>query len=102
MTRATAKNRINKILAASTKGLHSDECWAPVSETWKALRSAGFESNLLEAKYQQDDNGNPVSKSWTFEIEMEAGKPFFGIITAHGAGTVSDPLSRYDISAYVC
>jgi len=103
MTRTTAKNRMNKILSETTKGLYSDECWAPVGAAWKALTAAGFEPMVLEAKYGHDDsNGNPVSKTWKFEVAMETGKPMYGVITAHGAGTVADPLSRYDISAYVC
>jgi len=102
MTRTTAKNQINKILNTTTKGLFSDEYWKPVQETWTALRAAGFEVEIQSTRYGQDTKGNPSEKVWFFEIPFDGSKkPFQGILTCHGAGTVNDPLSKYDISAYV-
>jgi hypothetical protein len=101
MTRQTAKNRINKILRETTNGLHKDEAWIPVYAAWKALDDAGFVVNVLKSDYQQNYEGDLVSKTWLFEVEFNGKKPFSGILTAHGAGSVSYPLERYDISAYV-
>lgn len=100
MTRATAKNTINKILRTTTNGLHCDECWLPVYKAFEAIKQAGFELEISESKYAQDANGNPASKIWKYEITYGS-KPIYGVLTAHGAGTVADPLSKYDISAYV-
>lgn len=102
MTRITIKNKINKILRETTAGLHSDDCWSPVYASWDVIREAGFDLNITGATYQdKDDDGIPTSKVWTFEIDMGSKKPIYGILTAHGAGTVEDPLCKYDISAYV-
>ena len=100
MNRTTAKRQINKILSAGTQGLFSDEYWKPVNETWKALHDAGFQVEIQTAEYGWE-NGQPSQKVWKFTIPFEDKKPFYGVLTCHGAGTVKEPLSRYDISAYV-
>ena len=102
MTRVMIKNKINKILRETTKGLHNDTCWYPVQRAWDAIADAGFDLILTGATYQDDnDAGIATSKVWTFKIDMGVNKPIYGIITAHGAGSVKYPLDRYDISAYV-
>ena len=44
----------------------------------------------------------PQGKRWTFEINFtdNTGKPkkIFGNLTAAGAGSVQDPLEKYDIT----
>jgi hypothetical protein len=99
-SRQTTKNRINKILTATTKGRFNDEYWLPVQAAWKALHDAGYQVQINSSEYQWE-NGKPKDKQWKFEIPAEKGKPFYGVLTCHGAGTVEDPLSVYDISAYV-
>jgi len=101
MTRVTIKNRINKILREKTAGHFNDTGWVPVNTSFSAIREAGFDLNLTGTKYDKDAAGNPCSKTWTFEIDMGSKKPIFGICTAHGAGEIGNPLSSYDISAYV-
>jgi len=65
-------------------------------------QAAGFEVTIQNTKYGQDEKGTPCQKVWHFEISMGVDKkPLYGILTAHGAGTVEEPLKRYDISAYV-
>ncbi len=100
MTRVTAKNQINRILRDTTNGLHKDLCWLPIYEAMAQIRTAGFDIDFTGSKYQHDDKGTPVSKTWTFQIQYGK-KPILGIMTAHGAGSVADPLDRYDVSAYV-
>lgn len=100
-TRKTVKNQINKILGFHTSGFFTDEFWTPVNATFKELNAQGFEYVLTGTKYEHDANGTPCRKIWTFEIAY-GGKPFYGIITAAGAGSVKDPLDRYDVTAYVC
>lgn len=99
--RQTIKNRINKILSDTTKGRFHDDSWVPVHATWKALKEAGYPAEVQNTRYGQDTKGNPCEKVWHFEITAEKGKPFYGVLTCHGAGTVENPLSVYDISAYV-
>jgi len=100
MTRVTAKNRINKILRECTSGLFSDEYWQPIHKSFRAIIEAGFDIIITNTQYQEDYRGIPISKVWKFEIAF-GNKPIYGVMTAHGAGTVEDPLNRYDISAYV-
>lgn len=100
MTRQTVKNRVNKMLSELTKGLFTDDYWTPVYGAFRALEAAGFAVELTGSKYGHDEHGSPNEKVWTFQIPMGC-KPLYGILTAHGAGTVNDPISAYDISAYV-
>jgi hypothetical protein len=100
-TRNTYKNRINKILNENTKGLHRDSFWEPIHTALAKIREAGYGLEITGTNYKKDEAGSPCSKTWTFEIDMGSKKPFYGIATCHGAGTVSDPLSSYDISAYI-
>lgn len=100
MTRQTIKNKINATLHETTKGLFSDENWVPVHAAFRKLEEMGWTPQLTGARYGHDANGNPDQKVWTFEIAC-GNKPIYGIITAHGAGTVTDPLCCYDVSAYV-
>ena len=101
-TRATIKNRVNKILFENTKGLFNDDCWKPVYNAFNLINQAGYQVTITDSKYShRPEDGVAVSKSWRFEV-MTEGKPLFGVITAHGAGSIGDPLDRYDISAYIC
>jgi hypothetical protein len=102
MTRAKAKNRINKVLRESTAGLHNDDSWIPVYTTWREIEALGFEVYVLSGMYTKDDMGNPNSKICRFNVEYpDFKKQFECVFTAHSADTVSDPLSKYDIPAYV-
>lgn len=101
MTRVTAKNRVNKILSDNSKGSYTDQYWQPIHNIFKLLEAAGFNTILNSTLYRQNDAGIPISKEWRIEVLMETGKSLKGIITAHGAGSIEDPLDRYDISAYV-
>jgi hypothetical protein len=103
-----AATRVNKILSTISKGFFSDESWEGINKIFAKLKEAGLEVNLLGAKYggQSDsNNGMPTYKEWQISIPFVNNKgkeiELIGVITAHGAGTVEDPLSRYDITAYV-
>ena len=101
MTRNTFKNRINKILSDKSTGIFSDDYWKPIYGIWDALNAAGYHVNQMGSQYgDRNDTGVATSKTWEFEIEMEKGKPLYGVIVASGCGSVDDPLSRYDIVAY--
>ena len=101
MTRVQAKKAINEALRITTQGLFKDDYWSPVKAAFEAVRGLGFELNVTDSEYRHDDNFNPCEKVWKYEVIVEGLKPIYGVLTAHGAGTVADPLSKYDISAYV-
>ena len=63
---------------------------------------------MVSAKYgghADTSNGLPKYKEWQISIPFTNNKgrsaQLVGQITAHGAGSVEQPLDRYDITAYV-
>jgi len=105
---AVAAGRVNKVLGELSKGIFSDDSWQAINKIFEKLNQLGLEVNILSAKYggQQDTSNNmPKYKEWQISIPFtnKAGKPMelVGQITAHGAGSVQQPLDRYDITAYV-
>lgn len=103
-----AATRVNKILSDFSKGIFSDDSWQAVHKIFAKLKEVGLDVELLGAKYggQSDSSGGlPTYKEWQISIPFTNNKgksvQLIGQITAHGAGTVEDPLSRYDITAYV-
>lgn len=101
-----ARNIVSKIVPYDKiKGLFSDKDWSGVSQIWKAFNAYALNWQITKSDYYKDHNDPnaqmPVGKRWTFEIDFtnDKGKPMklYGSVVAAGAGTVQDPLSRYDI-----
>ena len=94
------KNKLYKAIAPYTKGLFSDTSWQAIQNIWKVLDNIGVDWAMTDAKY--DGKVPPESKYWKFEINFtnNKGRPdkLYGVVTAHGAGSVEDPLSKYDIT----
>jgi DNA-directed RNA polymerase subunit RPC12/RpoP len=86
----------------NTNGLFKDEYWEPINKFFKDIRDMGIDIELVGNKYHHNDNGTPDSKWWRFRIQFTTDKYkvgiINGIITAHGAGSVQNPLDKYDIS----
>ncbi len=104
MTKKQIMQRVNQILGQHTAGFFSDTSWQPIHATFKALSDAGFELDMTTCEYRHDSEGKPIAKVWQFEIPFVDDKGtaciIFVNITASGAGSVQDPLSRYDVVAY--
>ena len=87
------------------KGFFSDQAWQGVNQVWTALDNAGLDWNVTGSQYYPPGTVPPEGKIWKFEIRFtnKTGKPtvLYGTVTAAGAGSVQDPLERYDITAYV-
>jgi hypothetical protein len=103
-----AASRVNKILAEISKGIFSDNSWEAISNIFKKLKESGAEATLLDAKYgghADSNSGMPTYKEWKISIPFINNKgksaALVGQITAHGAGSVDQPLDKYDITAYV-
>ena len=104
-SKASLKNKIYKVIAPITKQFYSDESWEGVNQVWKAFDGLGLDWNMTEAYYgsgQYDKTVPPERKTWKFEINFtnQKGRPnvMYGVLVAAGAGSVEDPLSRYDIT----
>lgn len=103
-----AAGRVNKVLAELSRGIFSDNSWETINKIFEKLKSLGLEVTVTSTKYGgQADNqhGMPTYKEWQISIPFtnNKGRPvqLVGQITAHGAGTVEQPLDRYDVTAYV-
>lgn len=100
MPRSKAVKLVNHVLAgAPTKGIFGDQWWLGVKQVWRALDDAGVPYHLTDNRYENDGQEMPVRKIWTFEVPCENGV-VYGRVTAAGAGSVQDPLERYDVTAY--
>ncbi len=104
----SAASAVNKVLAQLSKGIFSDQSWEAINKIFQKLKEMGLETTVISAKYggQNDtSNGMPKYKEWQISIPFtnNKGKPtqLVGQITAHGAGSIEQPLDRYDITAYV-
>lgn len=101
----SARNMVNKIIHPYTVGFFSDQYWEPVNQIRDALDQAGLSWSFTNNRYTHDEQGRPNGKEWTFKVEFSnnrnRGTTLWGIIKATGAGTIEEPLSRYDLVAYV-
>ncbi len=105
MSRSRASRFVNKVLSKHTKGFFRDTAWQAVHRVWKDMDDAGLEWNLTDNYYTENEEGIAASKTWKFEVEFlnnrERLTKLSGVIIASGAGSVEDPLDRYDLVAYV-
>ena len=96
----------NKIIPHDLiKGFFSDQAWEGIRQIWTAFDQAGLDWNITNAQYYPAGTVPPEGKIWYFEIRFVNNKGretvLNGTATAAGAGSVEDPLERYDITAYV-
>ena len=102
-TKKSAINYIYKIVGRTNDGFFSDRYWQPVHKTFKILGSNNIPYVLSNSKYDNED-GIPIRKSWFFEIpyrdkrNLKKKSTIYGTLTAAGAGSVKDPLSKYDVT----
>lgn len=85
-----------------TKKIYNDQYWKPIKEIFDELNKDDIDFKLEKTYYTHDENGNPNSKIWEIGIDFMDDKnqdnTIFARITAHGAGSINDPLDRYDIT----
>ena len=102
----TLKGQIYKQIEHLTKGMFSDDNWAPVHQIFDTFKQMGLNWQLTDSQYHHDpsqpERRLPSSKRWTFEINFtnQNNKPdkLYGQIIASGAGPISDIMSRYDLA----
>jgi len=101
MTKQTIKNRINNVIYDNTKGFYNDEDWSGVKNVFNQLENKGYEVTIMD-QYYDNSQGFMSLKKWIFIVTDKINKfAFQGVLNAHSAGTVNDPMSRYDISCYL-
>jgi len=104
ISRRKVADLVNKAIKnARVGGFFDDEYWRPVQRIWDQFNRMGIPFSITSAEYQKE-RGTPVSKTWKFEVPFtnERGRPqiVYGQVVAAGAGSVEDPLERYDVTAY--
>lgn len=106
VSKQKAARFVNEIISRHTRGLFKDESWEAVNVIWKDLADRNVAYTITSSEYVKDHfSGMPTAKIWKFTIEFtnDKGRPttLYGVITASGAGSVSDPLEKYDLVGYV-
>jgi hypothetical protein len=84
------------------RGFFNDESWEPINGIIGDLHQGGIMLDIDKAEYYKDDNGNPAGKIWSCSIPFvnQNGRQdkLYVSITAAGAGSIDDPLDRYDVT----
>lgn len=102
---------LNNLISEASKGIWKDAGWNGVYRVNEVLD----ESGLIEwgedcgSKYIHDGDYVPVAKNWYYELKIKWQDVSGTIrwtkaclnITGSGCGTVSDPLGKYDVVAYI-
>ena len=109
MSKQQAKNFIYKIIKNrfnNFKGIFSDSNWAPIHEFYKRMGHMGIDLYLQKSEYNQNKHSKmPDSKVWSYEVyfinNMVNPNVLYVNVLASGAGSVDDPLSKYDITVIV-
>lgn len=108
-----SKARLKTLLYKETKKctfnkIWKDTAWNGPQCIWDAFNRLDLNWHITKSEYRKDKDGiskMPSSKEWTFEIKWENDKGKWktigGMVTAAGAGSVEDPLSRYDVNMVV-
>ena len=99
MTRSQITKQVNRKICGLSKGIFSDEYWNGIKPITDFLNDSEHEFYLDSAVYKHDENGTPIRKEWVYKSDATK-KPVVVLIIASGAGTVSDPLSKYDVICY--
>ncbi len=100
-SKSTAIRKLYKLVGKTNDGFFKDQYWQPINKTFEILRKNNIDFVIQKSEYEQE-NGTPVRKIWYLDIEWvkKNGRVahIYGTITAAGAGTVQDPLDRYDVT----
>jgi len=102
-TKQQAIKYIYKKMGRLGSKIYKDDYWLAVKEFWTLLDNMNAPYMMRGSKYMKDkDTGLPTSKIWEFRITISdkqgKTKTIDGEVTAHGAGSVKDPLDKYDIT----
>ena len=108
MSRRKVVTLVNKVIERShLRGFFSDQYWKPIQNLWKNFDKAGIPYVITKSYYESERVGDqvvPVRKVWVFEVSFinDRGRPstVYGQVIAAGAGSIEDPLEKYDVTAY--
>ena len=105
MAKPKVKRILNKIMDKHSKGLFKDQGWNPIMAMFKDFDKIKDMTWYVDKSEYIKEKGVPTAKKWDLRFNWigkgDRDQKMYGIVTAHGAGSVKDPLEKYDISAYV-
>lgn len=108
-----SKGKLKTLLYKETKKytfnkLYTDDYWKGPQAIWGVFNNLNLNWNITNSEYQRDKDNKtpgfvmPSRKVWSFVIHWNDNKgksqKIEGTLTAAGAGSVKDPLSKYDIN----
>jgi len=83
------------------RGFFSDDAWQPINGIIGDLHRGMIPISIEKTEYQKE-GGVPARKIWWCEIpftnQNQRPDKLNVIITAAGAGSIKDPLDRYDVT----
>jgi len=96
--------KINKRICNIAPGIYSDEYWSAIknvhNELDKVISELGLYVVSVNAQYKHGEDGIPNRKEWITVIRDKNERKAIVIVMACGAGSVKDPLEKYDVVAY--
>lgn len=109
-----SKARLKTLLYKETKKctynkLYKDTGWNGPQCIWDTFNKLNLNWHLVKSDYKRirgnEKAAMPDYKEWVFEILWDDAKgkqkKMGGTVTASGAGTVEDPLSKYDVNMVI-
>lgn len=111
-----SKQKLKTLLYKQTKKctynkLYKDTGWNGPQCIWDVFNDLDLAWNLTSAEYKKvrgEEDRMPTYKEWTFEIHWNSKEggmgrqmKLGGNVTASGAGSVKDPLDRYDVNMVI-
>lgn len=101
MSKQKAKNELYKATKPHWYNrIYKDAYWEGPHNIFKEFDKMNLNWHLEKAEYKQEHGVN-VRKEWKFQIifDNDKGKQnmLYGHLTASGAGSVDDPLEKYDL-----
>lgn len=109
-SKTNAKNWVLGKINRHTKGFYRDNSWRPIHAIWKDFDKLRLKWHMTESHYEEEmittSDGSrysvPIRKIWSFEVcfvnNRDKEDRLYGRIVAAGAGSVEDPLDRYDVN----
>lgn len=106
VTSAKIKNHIYKVVSPMTSHLYKDQDWSGVASILSAIRQVLANlSDTLDLRVRVEDGGYRQNDGTHWKeyllavVDETTGKQVVaGHLNAHGAGTISDPFDRYDMT----
>jgi len=99
-TKRQVVKQLYKHIHPLTTKIYTDEYWHGSKAVFHVFDKLGLKWHLTGSRY--DTASPPTYKVWSFEVEFLNQKSrvqkITGYIMAHGAGSVEDPLDKYDIT----